>query len=168
MRLARVLLAVLLLSSLVAAEKVLYPGESYWGTVSVRCVEDVVADRDYSDGKVTYIYLLHAVYSYPSAEKIFSKHQELESVRAGTVYTCRFNLPITRKMSGKYVVLCSLIKITGSVDINTGTWKFGWKNVGGDATVFRVKEIPRPPEPNIIARIIQSLISFFKSMLGVR
>jgi len=172
MRLARVLLVVLLFSSMAAAYTIplptFYPTETYHKTLTVHSIEDANADKDYSDGKVTYLYLLHLVYSYPSAEKVFSKYEELESVRKGYAYKCRFNLPITREMSGKYLVMCTLIKITGNVDINTGTWNFGWKNIGDDngVDVFKVKKIPRPPQPNIIARIIEILVNFFKSMLG--
>ncbi len=167
-----VLLVASLMAAPVMAETKLYYGERYAKTLTVVPSMNAVADTDYTDGTVYYIYKLWGIYSLKDgSELVPTKQVQLDSVSTKTPITCSFDLEITEDVAeGKYIAICSVVGIPGTFDTETDSWVWGTHDdLGKESDVLEVKKItpPQPPPMSLFHKIILVLIDFFKSLFGL-
>jgi len=158
------LLAMLLVSSIVLGTQIKY-GEGYSKILSVTSDTEITADKDYYDGKVTYIYKIYGVYDIIGNEIIPTKQEEMSYVSKNT-YTCNIYVEPGKLKEGKYIAMCSIIKLDGTYDYTSKKWDWTWEKVAASADKIEVVSPTPPKPPSILVQIIQAIINFFKSLFG--
>jgi len=158
-----------------ALAQYVYGGQTYQVTLNLTSPTSLTEDTDYSDGKVTYIYRLEAVYSVPSGKYLYQNQVELPSVTANQpIYvTITYKAPSdaeikSQGIEGKAMAIAGLIRVDGTFDYSSGQWQWSYSIIDKAAKSFEIKTMqpPQPPPFQWLLQIFQAIVEFFKKLFG--